>query len=92
MRCDLPPRFMTMLLCTLDVACATQVTEMQSNLMAGGKPRRVDFTIQLVNYGDDVVTGGSTGGNNNSGGDHSIWDLIGEVGDFFDNLNSSNVA
>lgn len=70
-----------------------KVTEMQVNFIAGGKPRRQDFTLEIAAYGEDVVSGGSTGGgNNNSGGGTSIWDLIGTVGDFVDNLNSSNVA
>lgn len=68
-----------------------KVTEMQVNFIAGGKPRRQDFTLEIAAYGDDHTSGGSGGGNNDSGGGTSIWDLIGEVGDFFDNLNS-NVA
>ncbi len=68
--------------------CITQVTEMQSNFIAGGKPRRIDFTMQLINYGDDVVTGGSSGGsgNNNSGGGFDLWDLLGDFTTVLDNI------
>ena len=56
-----------------------KVTEMQSNFIAGGKPRRQDFTLELSAYGDDLITGSSEGdgGNGNSGGGISIGDLIG---------------
>ncbi len=66
----------------------TKITEMQSNIMYGGKPRRIDFTVALTAYGEDLVTGGSSGGsgNNNSGGGYSLWDLIGDFGDFLDNI------
>ena len=67
----------------------TKITEMQSNIMYGGKPRRIDFTVALMAYGEDLVTGGSsgnTGGNNNSGGGYSLWDLIGDVTNVLDNI------
>lgn len=54
-----------------------KVTEMQSNFIPGGKPRRQDFTLEISAYGEDLRTGSSEGGSGNSGGGISIWDLIG---------------
>lgn len=48
------------------------ISEMQSNILAGGKPRRIDFTMKISAIGEALRTNSS----NASGGTRSIWDLI----------------
>ena len=53
--------------------CITTITDIEKNFIGEGKPRRIDFTMQLELYGEDAVPV------NKGGGGSWLWGLIGEI-------------